>query len=150
VLLRRALWESELDGTDRDDLRAEVDAVITRMRELGLLDDAAFAEARARRLFLRGAPRRKVLARLADKGVSAETARNALNRVAQEGVDPDLRAVIAFARRRRLGPWRSPELRAEMRERDAATLARAGFTWSLARTVIEAPSIEALEAKLDD
>jgi regulatory protein len=41
------------------------------------------------------------------------------------------------ARRRRLGPYRPAE-RATFREKDLAALARAGFGFALARSVIDA------------
>ncbi|MFD0938320.1 regulatory protein RecX, partial [Methylobacterium trifolii] len=39
--------------------------------------------------------------------------------------------------RRRLGPWRRPEIRALHRERDLAALARAGFPYGLARRILD-------------
>ncbi|MHA1114431.1 MAG: regulatory protein RecX, partial [Alphaproteobacteria bacterium] len=61
----------------------------------------------------------------------------------------DLAAAIAYARRRRLGPWRVAAARAERRERDLAALARAGFNYDLARRVVDAPDTAAAEALLD-
>jgi regulatory protein len=45
-------------------------------------------------------------------------------------------AAWRYARRRRLGPYRTKE-RAEKRERDVAALCRAGFGFSLAAKVID-------------
>src|SRR3546814_7265925 len=41
--------------------------------------------------------------------------------------EPELAAAIAYARRRRLGPFRTPDARADRRDKDLAALARAGF-----------------------
>ena len=59
----------------------------------------------------------------------------------------DLAAAFKLARKRRLGPFREPdsEVRAERREKDLATLARAGFSYDVAQQVIDAPSVEELE-----
>ena len=46
-------------------------------------------------------------------------------------------AARAYAKRRRLGPYRRPDLRAAHRDRDLAALARAGFAYGLARRVID-------------
>ncbi len=68
----------------------------------------------------------------------------ALRGLQEEGFDPELTAAIAFARRRKLGPWRPPELRAEHRSQDLATLGRAGFGYGVARLVVEAEDPESL------
>ena len=52
----------------------------------------------------------------------------------------------AYARRRHLGPYRAPDARDGRRERDLASLARAGFGFDIARRVVDAPSVEDLEA----
>ena len=59
----------------------------------------------------------------------------------------DLDAACNYARRRRLGPWRSAG-RAERRERDLAALARQGFGYELALRVIDAEDTAVLEEEL--
>jgi regulatory protein len=50
-----------------------------------------------------------------------------------------LAAAAAYARRRRLGPFRRvPEERAERRQKDLAALARRGFGYGVAKQVIDA------------
>mgnify|MGYP007004680707 CR=1 FL=1 len=52
----------------------------------------------------------------------------------------------AYAKRRRLGPWRRPGTREAHRDRDLAAMARAGFPYGLGRRVIEAdPDAEPLD-----
>jgi regulatory protein len=51
----------------------------------------------------------------------------------------------AYARRRRLGPYRPAEARAERRTKDLAALARTGFGYSVALRVIDAEEAEELE-----
>ena len=54
-------------------------------------------------------------------------------------------AALAYARRRRIGPYRTdPTLRAETRLKDLAALARRGFAPALCRRVIDAEDLEAL------
>ncbi len=47
VLMRRGEKAARAHGSDRDDGAAFVDAIIRRLRGDGLLDDGAYAEARA-------------------------------------------------------------------------------------------------------
>jgi regulatory protein len=109
---------------------------------LGYVDDARFAEAKAASLHRRGTSPRMIRALLAAKGVDADTATAGL--AALDAEDLELAAAVNLARRRRLGPFRPPETRAAWRERDTATLARAGFAWEVVRRVVEAEDDAAL------
>ena len=55
------------------------------------------------------------------------------------------RAAVALARRRRLGPYRPDNERKDKRARDLAAMARAGFDYDVARKVIDAASVDALD-----
>ena len=58
----------------------------------------------------------------------------------------DLRAACVFARKRRLGPYSSMTRGREQREKELATLGRAGFGYAIARKVVDAETIEDLLA----
>src|SRR5262249_15122926 len=89
-----------------------IDALVERYRDSGLIDDAAYAAARAQGRLKRGEPLRKIAAGLAAKGVGTEDRVAAIEALREAAPDPDLAAACAFARRRRLGPFRrSPALR---------------------------------------
>ena len=55
VLLRKVARSAEAHGTDREEGAAEVDRLIAKLQQQGLLNDAAYAESRARALRRRGA-----------------------------------------------------------------------------------------------
>ena len=78
-----------------------------------------------------------------DSNTSPST-RQAANELSRE-----LKAAAAFARRRRLGPYRTKD-REPNRLRDLAALARAGFAYDLARKVIDAADPDALAGTLDE
>jgi len=125
-----------------------IDAVIDRLRRAGLLDDARHAETRAVSLIRRGDSRALIARRLRADGVDEDIVRATLDALASDapGPDPDLSAAAVLARRRRLGPYRAdPEDRAARRDRDLAALARKGFSARVARTVVDAPDVAALE-----
>src|SRR4029077_12422825 len=84
---------------------ALIDELVERYRRTGLLDDAAYAAARARSRLARAEPLRRIAAGLAAKGVDAEDRAAALDALRETAPDPDLAAACAFARRRRLGPY---------------------------------------------
>lgn len=115
-------------------LRAEAAKLIAGLTQAGAVDDAAFAESRVRRLRRAGRSRRAVLAHLAGKGVEAEVAGAAV----PEDEAAELTAALAFARRRRVGPFAAgaEALSPEGRMRILGAFARAGFSGSIARRVL--------------
>lgn len=133
VLMRKVDRSVRAHGTDREQAAGWVDELIQRYRSCGLLDDAAYAQAKAASLHRRGASARGIRGRLASKGIDAELIGGAL----EELVDGDPAAALAFARRRRLGPFRPETQRAQFRDKDLAALGRAGFDYATARAVID-------------
>jgi len=124
---------------------AAVEALIAELLGAGLLDDARYASERARILHRRGASARAVRAGLRAKGIEADDVERALAGLREEAAEPELAAALAYARRRRLGPYRGPDARAERREKDLAALGRKGFGYDLARRVIETDDLAELE-----
>jgi regulatory protein len=144
VLMRRVHRAAHHHGTDPAEGRALVDTIVLRYREAGLIDDATFAQARARALFARGVAVRAIVFRLRRKGVSDDDIAAAIAGLDPESGDStdtralDRAAARALARRRRLGPWRRGLAGEDARVRDLAALARAGFSYGIAREVIDA------------
>jgi regulatory protein len=128
-------------------VRAQIDAIVVRYQESGLLDDAAYAAARVVSLHRRGDSLRAIRARLAAKGVAPEIAAEAVLELRDKAVDPDLGAACAFARRRRLGPFRRGEAD---RQRELAAFARAGFSRRIAEAVLACGDLEAIETLAQD
>jgi len=126
VLFRRIdLWTRKAAGEDEVGERAAaakalVAGVIARLVELGLLNDAAFAENRARGLALSGRSHRAIAARLMAKGIAPSHARAVL----PDGDDAELVSALILARKRRIGPFRKA---APDHYRELGVLARAGF-----------------------
>jgi regulatory protein len=113
--------------------RAAAQTVVARLVAAGAVNDAAYAESRARSLLRAGRSRRAAAAQLAAKGVDAATARSAL----PEDADSELAAALVLARKRRIGPFRTgaaPDAAGLYRE--LGMLARAGFPQDLARRAL--------------
>lgn len=143
--LQRAMYRTEdPDGRpDPEQVTADIDVVVARMVELGMVDDRKLAFSLARELMRAGGSVPLVRMKLRSKGVQSELVDEAIA-AAQEtsreaGIDPVLASAAAYARRRRLGPFRlRPEERAERRQKDLAALARRGFGYGVAARVIDA------------
>ena len=140
VLLRRA--RRRITGSPDAVQQAAVliDALLARYRDFGLLDDAAYAVARVQSLHRRGEFATRIRARLAAKGVESSVAAEAVQTLRDETADPDLAAACAFARRRRLGPYRRA---AAEPARELGIFARAGFARRIAERVLACADIDA-------
>jgi len=137
VMLRKIRNSVRAHGDDPAPMIAALDEAIVWLEGRGFLSDRAYAEAKARTLSARGTSRAHIVANLASKGVSAEVARAAVDRLSAEYEEPELEAARRYARRRRLGPYRG-DARAECRDKDLAAMARAGFAGRIARQIIDA------------
>jgi regulatory protein len=147
VLQNRVLRAKRRGDAVPDDIHATIDAVIDKLVKLKLVDDTVFAAQRTLSLRRRGGSKRQIQGKLKMAGIGSDDIDQAMDAVDAEQGDEDgkgeLRAALRLAERRRLGPYRMKE-RAEYRQRDLATLARAGFSLSVARKVIEASDADTL------
>jgi regulatory protein len=127
----RAGRDPEIVAADVAVCRTSVEGIVARFREVGLINDAAYAQSRARSLSRSGRSRRAIASHLAAKGVDAETAREAL----PNDAEIELASALTFARKRRIGPYARevPDDRDDARkakQKALAAMGRAGFGWS--------------------
>ncbi len=128
--LRRKIRERGWEGVP-----ADPDALAERMAELGYVDDRAFAEARARSMTRRGLGARRIADALRHARVGADDT---------EAVTPDVveqapESALAFARRKRIGPFAAAPADRNLRAKQLAAMARAGHGYELARRIVDAP-----------
>lgn len=143
VVLQRSVMRAQRRGDVVPEAVHEwIEAALQKLVEGKLLDDALFAETKVRSLRRSGASAQKVRQKLAVKGVSAQLVNTALE---SEDVEDDLQAAIIFARKKRLGPYTSRGSRTDLRDKQIASLARAGFSLTIARRVVDATDEAALE-----
>lgn len=143
LLVQRVDRSAKAHGTDPVAGRDMVDKLIARFLSSGLLDDAAFAAGKARSLRRRGASRSVIAQKLRAKSVAPDRIDDAVNAAdrdaIEDGEDAELNAAWRLARRKRVGPYRKKQAdRAELRAKDMAALARGGFSYDVARRVIDA------------
>jgi regulatory protein len=110
--------------------KAEIPGVLSRLRELGVLNDEAFASSRAKRLTKAGKSRRATLAHLAAKGVAAPNL--------PDDPERELAAACAYLRRRRAGPFGPAPA-----DKILAAMARGGFSQAIARRALALDQEEA-------
>jgi regulatory protein len=133
VLLRKLERAEELPPEAKAGFTQVIDRLLERFESSGMLNDAVFAEGKIASLRRRGDSQRTIRQKLALKGVEKDVAEEKLAADEQD----DLSAAWAFARRRRLGPYRDAGKRAECKQKDMAAFGRAGFDYRTAKIVVE-------------
>ncbi|WP_181702650.1 regulatory protein RecX [Chthonobacter albigriseus] len=141
-VLRRKIARRHPDPPPAEVVADAIAVVLDACRDLGLLNDAGFAEMKAASGRRKGMSAKKLVGVLTVKGIDRAAAEQA---VAQAEGD-DRQAAIRFARRRRLGPWQTRP-GDDRHQKDIAALCRAGFGYGLAREVAGMTADEA-EAEL--
>lgn len=124
--LRRKLRERGWAGEAEPDLTGLID----RFAELRYVDDEAFAAARTSSLLRRGYGPRRIGAALRAAGVEDQGV--------QSGAAERWEAALAFAKRKRIGPFAAAEHDRAARERAFAALIRAGHETAMARRIVQA------------
>jgi len=119
---------------------ADPEALADRLVALGYVDDAAYAQAKQAALGRRGYGARRVDDALRAAGVGAAV-RAVMGDEAAAGAGP---AAIAFARRKRIGPFADQPADPDRRRRQLQAMLRAGHDFALARALVFADSREAL------
>lgn len=129
--LRRKLGERGWSG----DGAAPVDALVERCATLGYVDDRQFAVMRAASLGRRGYGARRVGDALRAAGIKAEDSAEA--NVAATGSAWE--TAVAFARRRRIGPFAAIHADADRRRKAMGAMMRAGHDFEISRRLVDAP-----------
>jgi regulatory protein len=135
VLDRRIDRWARATGSDARAARALAREVAAELARIGAIDDAAYASARTRRLTRAGKSRRAIAADLAARGVQA-----GLPDEASEFI-----AALILTRRRAIGPFRKAAADPAQRMKEAAILARAGFSAETAQAALRLTREEATD-----
>lgn len=126
-----------------------VEAELDALEAQNLLNDNRYANMKALALHRRGASARMIEAKLRVKGVPSAAIEGALEAIRARDGDIDLKAACTFARKRRLGPW-SRGARSEDwsdKQKDMAKFARGGFSFSVAKEILDSTDADALEQR---
>jgi regulatory protein len=124
--LRERGWEGEADPT--------IESLVERLADLGYVDDAGFAISRASSLTRRGYGPRRVALSLRAAGIRDDDLEDASKIAGDQAWD----AALAFARRKRIGPFAAAPHDRPAREKALAALLRAGHGIDMARRIVAA------------
>ena len=142
--VRRLLWKrikraQSFHGGTNEEAAPLVEEVMEALRRNKFIDDARYARLWIDSLRRRGTSRRMIFKKLQEKGVAKEEIAVALDaHEPEEGGDSEKASALAYAKRRRLGPYRIPlDESWERKRKDLASMARAGFSYGIAQSVLE-------------
>lgn len=128
--LRRKVRERGWEGEAADPA-----TLAERMAALGYIDDRAYAQSKAAALGRRGLGARRVSGALREARVEEEDREAVAPEVAERAID----TALAFARRKRLGPWGQVVTERAAREKQLAAMLRAGHPLDLSRRILALP-----------
>ncbi len=122
-----------------------IDRVVDKLSSLGLIDDSRFAEAFiAEKISSKPVGRRELERKLHEKGVSRETAQNALSTIGDEKIQVELALKAAASKLRSLRRFDTEKRKDKL----TAFLAGRGFDWDTIKKVIRETFPEGIALKV--
>ncbi|MEW6432177.1 MAG: regulatory protein RecX [Myxococcota bacterium] len=138
MLLRR-VRKAEREFGEPFDLSPAIARIVARFVGAGYLDDRRLAVARTGSLRRAGRSTRAIRQKLRAKGLASAL----VDEVTKAGDGDELAAAFVLARKKRLGPYRRAAVDREGRAKELALLARAGFSFGVAKRVVDASADDA-------
>mgnify|MGYP001569271719 CR=1 FL=1 len=126
--LERKLFERGWGGEDEP----QIGPLVAQMAGLGYVDDRQYAEMRAASLTRRGYGGRRIRADLRAAGIDADDAEPALPTDEDEARE----AALAFARRKRIGPFAEQPPDQAGKRRAFAAMVRAGHSLDIIQQIL--------------
>lgn len=114
-----------------------IDAVIVKCESYGYVNDLNYAKSKVKSMHGSGKSKRSIIAALMAKGVSRDDIDLAIGGLEiEDGDDPDRLAAEKYARKRRFGPYRTREADEDKHRKEAASMARAGFSYDIIKQIL--------------
>jgi regulatory protein len=142
VLINKARRRADRAGVDwNDELRSDmgdaITALLDKLERLELIDDRHYAEAKSAALHALGRSARAIQAALMSKGVARDLIHEVLAAQFPDSEASEMEAATRYAQRRRFGPFRQRDKTPDRHRKDLAAMARAGFSYQIAKKVLE-------------
>ena len=147
VLTRKVNRSCAFHEVSPDEFYPQIEALLERYIASGLLNDKVYDEGRVGSLRRQGKSKQNILSKLQMKGLPREEIEAALDRIDSEtrednGMEPEFAAALKLARKKKIGsfnlkPQTDPQLRRKEQQREMAMLARNGFSYDIAKRVLD-------------
>lgn len=131
---------------DREACLAMLESAIAQFERMGLLDDVAYLSGMINSLRRRGLSTQAILSKLGQKGLPQDRVLEALREYDEDSGtgNADLAAAVRLTRRKKIGPYRREGVETD-RNKELASLARAGFGFDIAQKALGISQDEAEE-----
>jgi len=139
IMMRKIKNSCKFHNTEVGEFVPMLDKLIERYKSVGLLNDEVFARSKVASLRRKGMGRQGIVAKLQAKGLSQEQIKSALKEIDEDKEDAELEAAREYVRRKKLGMHRTktPDDLKKHTQKELASLARAGFSYEVARKALE-------------
>ncbi|WP_288900586.1 RecX family transcriptional regulator [uncultured Sneathiella sp.] len=144
-LFNKAAPQREHFDLPEEKLKEDIAKVVEDMIKAGFINDSEFAASKARIMARQGRSVAQIGLKLQEMEFSDNDQSDALDALGDDRQALDRRAAARFVKRRRFGPYKPEEIRAERRNKELASLARQGFSFDVATLVIDAESVDVIE-----
>ncbi|HPD83283.1 MAG: regulatory protein RecX [Alphaproteobacteria bacterium] len=140
-VMMRKIQKSCRHHTEQDieQCKKWLEQLVIKFQELGLLDDKAYLKGMITSLRRRGLSSLQIEMKLKQKGYERDTIHRELKNhdICEYDNDGngDLYAAITFARKKKLGPY--DHLKKHSFEKSLAAMARAGYSYDIAKKILE-------------
>lgn len=136
MLLRRLTKLKNLKEDIPEQSEQWIEDVIVRLQELGYVNDERYIENQVRILSAAGKSKQFILSKLSQAGLKKEHIRACL----EKNDINDLSNARRYVYKKKMGYLRPQKNRADFHQKDLATLARAGFSYEIAKQALSNPS----------
>jgi regulatory protein len=128
---------------DFEDCLEMINELVDKFAQTGLLDDDSYTRAVVSSMRRAGKSRKAIMAKLRTKGLDQALVVEKLEQHAQDYdlEEPELQAALIFARKKRLGPYKTDDKKTE--EQAMGALARNGFSYDTVQRVLNMSPEEA-------
>lgn len=134
-VLKKRVWDYAFENPDFDKQTAYewIEKIISDFNRVSYLNDSRFAEQKISTYLAAGKPERYIRQKLQQKGVNEEI----VDKILSESEINEDASALNFARRKKIGPFRSDEEQRKLcRQKDMATMVRAGFGYDVVQRII--------------
>ncbi|MEH6524910.1 MAG: regulatory protein RecX [Sneathiella sp.] len=144
-LFRKSQPALALFDLDEAELRASIDVEIAKLVDSGFINDQEYAASKARIMAKQGKSLNQIRRKLMDLEVSEDIQEAAISGLGEDSEGLDMVAAALYVRKRKFGPYKPEESRQARWEKEMSSLARNGFSYTVASVVLAKESIEGIE-----
>ena len=119
-----------------------IDTVVATLVDEKLLSDKYYSDSKSKALLRRGYSLNKIRYSLISKGIDDKYIKSSISKIKDNESDPDFFSAIKTCKRRKIGPCREEANRPLYYKKDISILARSGFSYEIAKKVLDIPKVE--------